>query len=106
MNAFTRNSRLSPHPWRIQCDRRGLIYDLEDRRVATVPKAGEIPHTSRVANMRVIERAPELLDRLIASTLMLQMAGTQPHPETLELLNYCRPGQPPILPPADESDDA
>lgn len=103
---FSRQLLHSPWPWRVQCDRRGYIYDLLDRRVATIPKAGECDYPTRVANLAVIVNAPELLDRLIAHVAQLESMGVKPHPDTIALLNRCRPGAPPIKPDRDSNDES
>ena len=95
-NFFTRRLRHSSPPWRIQDPGRGIIYNQQDQRIATVPKAGDIDWQTRTANLNVIAHAPELLEALIVATALLHQQGMPPSAATVDLLNRCRPGAPPI----------
>jgi len=91
-NFFTRKLKHSSPPWRIQEHSRGIVYNQLDQKVATVPKAGEIPWETREANLNLIAHAPELLEALITACFVLDSNGIKPSDNLIQLINACRPG--------------
>ena len=93
---FIQNINISSPPWRVQNVGRGIIFDLQDRHIATVPKAGEIPFPERSANLALIEAAPELLAALREAAYHLENAGVPLNQSYYDLINRVSAGQPPL----------
>ena len=72
--------------------------DLNDRTVAVVPKAGEIPFEERSANLAVITAAPELLAALREAAYHLENAGIPLNQSYYELINRASEGVPALKP--------
>lgn len=113
-NFFTRKLRHSSPPWRVQEERRGIVYNQLDQKIATIPKAGEIDWQTRTANLNLIAHAPQLLEGLITACYLLDTQGIRPSDDVIALINACRPGAPPVIlkdddeqlqPAASSSDD-
>jgi hypothetical protein len=100
-NTFTQHLNLTDGPWRIQDPQRGIVVDQQDRRIATVPKAGVVPHRERQANVAVISAAPELLGALRAAAYALTTVGYRLTDEYLELIDRASAGAPPLAPVTD-----
>lgn len=95
---FIKNISLSAPPWRIQDARRGTVFDLNDRLIATVPKAGAVPFVERNQNLAAVAAAPELLAALIEAAYHLDVAGVPLNDSFYDLINRCRQGATPIKP--------
>lgn len=95
---FIKNIPLSPAPWRVNNDRRGIIVDQNDRTVAIIPKAGEIPFDERSANLGLITCAPELLAALREAAYHLDSAGIPLNDSYYDLINRASAGVPPLKP--------
>ncbi len=93
---FVKNIPLSSPPWRVMDIRRGTIVDQQNRTVAVVPKAGEIPFNERSANLAVLRAAPELLAALREAAYHLENAGVPLNQEYYDLINRASEGVPPI----------
>lgn len=93
---FIQNIPISSPPWRVQNVRKGIIYDLQDREIARIPKAGEIPFEERSANLAVIEAAPELLAALREAAYHLENAGIPLNQAYYDLINRVSAGVPPL----------
>jgi hypothetical protein len=93
---FIKNIPISSPPWRVQNIRRGIIFDQDDRHIATVPKAGEIPFPERSANLAVICAAPELLAALREAAYHLENAGVPLNQSYYDLINRASEGVPPL----------
>ena len=98
-NFFTRKLKHSSPPWRVQDEGRGIVYNQLDQKIATIPKAGEIPWETRTANLNLIAAAPELLEGLITACFVLDSNGIPPSDRLIDLINRCRPGAPPVVRP-------
>ena len=97
-NTFTQHLNLTDGPWRTQDPQRGIIVDQQDRRIATIPKAGAVPHEERQANVAAISAAPELLGALRAAAYALTTVGYRLTDEYLELIDRASAGAPPLAP--------
>lgn len=95
---FIKNVPLSAPPWRVNDERRGIIVDLNDRKVAVIPKAGEIPFNERSANLGLIACAPELLAALREAAFHLDSAGIPLNDSYYDLINRASAGVPPLKP--------
>lgn len=100
-NIYTRGLKLTDAPWRVQDPHRGIVYDQQDRRLATVPKAGEVPLEERLANLAAIAAAPELLGALREAASVLESLHIKLTPEFYELMSRAAPYDEPVLPPQD-----
>ena len=100
-NIYTRNLKITDGPWRIQNRHRGIIYDQQDRKIAVVPKAGEIPLEQRLANLAAIAAAPELLAALREAASLLEAMGVELKPEFYELMQRATPNDEPVTPQKD-----
>lgn len=100
-NTFTQHLNLTDGPWRIQDPQRGIVVDQQDRRIATVPKAGAVPHRERNANVAAISATPELLGALRAAAYALTTVGYRLTDEYLELIDRASAGAPPLAPVTD-----
>lgn len=95
---FIKNIPLSPVPWRINDERRGIIVDQLDRKVAVIPKAGETSFEQRSANLGLIVCAPELLAALREAAYHLDAAGIPLNDAYYDLINRASAGVPPLRP--------
>ena len=93
---FIKNIPISSPPWRVQNIRRGIIFDQDDRHIATVPKAGEISFPERSANLAAICAAPELLAALREAAYHLENAGVPLNQSYYDLINRASEGVPPL----------
>ena len=95
---WTKYLALTDGPWRIQDPNRGIIYDLQDRRIATVPKSGEIPYKERQANLAAIAAVPELIAALRQAAYALDQMGVPLRPEFYDLINRATPDAAELVP--------
>lgn len=95
---WTRFLPFTEGPWRVQDPNRGIIYDLQDRKICTVPKAGEIPFSERQANLAAICLVPELVAALRQAAYALDQQGTPLKPEFYDLINRATPGVDELVP--------
>lgn len=95
-NTFTKHLNLTDGPWRTQDPQRGIIVDQQDRRIATIAKAGAIPSEERNANVACVAAAPELLGALRAAAYALTTVGYKLTDEYLELIDRASAGAPPL----------
>ena len=100
-NTFTKHLNLTDGPWRIQDPQRGIIVDQQDRRIATIAKAGAIPSEERNANVACVAAAPELLGALRAAAYALTTVGYKLTDEYLELIDRASAGAPPLATDSD-----
>lgn len=91
---FIKNIPISSPPWRVFNINRGNIVDQQDRTVAVIPKAGEIPFPERSANLAVICAAPELLAALREAAYHLENAGIPLNQQYYDLINRASEGIP------------
>lgn len=98
-NLWTRHLPITDPPWRIQDPHRGTIYDAQDRKIATVHKAGAIPFEERMGNLQTIARAPELLALARNCAYILHTMGYPLKPEYYDLINAATPHANPLEPP-------
>lgn len=96
-NTFTKFLAVTDGPWRTQDPQRGIIVDQQDRRIATVAKAGALPCDERAANVACIAAAPELLGALRAAAYALSTVGFRLTDEYLELIDRASAGAPRLL---------
>lgn len=95
---WTRFLPLTDGPWRIQDPNRGIVYDAQDRRIATVPKSGEIPYAERQANLAAIACVPELVAALREAAYVLDQMGVPLRQEFYDLINRATPGAAQLVP--------
>lgn len=98
-NLWTRHLPITDPPWRIQDPHRGTVYDAQDRRIATVAKAGEIPFEERMGNLNTIALAPELLALCRNCAYLLHQLGYPLKPEYYDLINRATPHANQLVPP-------
>jgi hypothetical protein len=100
---FIKNIPLSPSPWRVNDENRGIVTDLNDKRVAVVPKPkpGVVEHEKRLANLAAISCAPELLAALREAAWRLEEAGITPSTDLYDLINRASYGVPDVVPKKD-----
>jgi|TARA_B110000503_G_scaffold70339_1_gene109468 hypothetical protein len=103
MSIYTQNLNITQGPWRIQDPHRGTVFDLEDRLIATVPKAGAVPFEQRQANLHAISELPAVVAALREAAFALHTLGYPLKPEYYELMNRATPGGAPIALPEYEN---
>ena len=95
---FTELLEVTNGPWRVKDENRGIIVDAQDRRICTVPKAGDIKFDERTANQAAIAAAPELLGALRMTAWVLTTMGCELKPEFYSLINRASAGAPELVP--------
>jgi len=95
---FTELLEVTNGPWRVKDENRGIVVDAQDRRICTIPKAGEIGFDERVANQAAIAAAPELLGALRMTAWVLTTMGCELKPEFYSLINRASVGAPELVP--------
>jgi hypothetical protein len=100
---FIKNIPFSPAPWRIEDANRGTIIDLNDKRVATIPKPlpGRTNHHNRMANLAAIACAPELLGALKEAVYKLEQLNVPASDACYDLINRSSYGVHDLVPKKD-----